>query len=119
MLKQPRTRRLPVKLPVQLRFPHDRPAYGIIRNLTRGGVFIETDARPGRDCTLNLHVPGMVPQDLGPILFPARVTYATGAGLGLRFQPMEGRAAAALELLLAQAQSRPRQVLSLLERLAG
>lgn len=119
MIKQRRTRRLPVKLPVQLRFSHDRPAYGIARDLNHHGIFIETDARPGLASPLDLYVPGLAPWTLKPILFPALVAHRTDAGLGLAFQPMDYRCAAALERLLAQSQSRRSQLLSLLARLAG
>jgi hypothetical protein len=119
MNQAPRTPPLPVRIPIQLRFARDRRARGLARRLGRDGVFVETDARPGLDCRLDLQFPGLTPTDFNPILFPAQVVQQTDTGLGLEFRALEGSAAAALERLLAPGTPRRGPWRTLIERLAG
>lgn len=119
-MNQPRwTPRLPVRIPIQLRFAQDRHARGLARSLSRDGVFVETDARPGLDCRLDVQFPGLTPTDLNPVLFPARVVTQTDTGLGLEFRALEGCAATTLARLLAPQEPRLGPLRALIARLAG
>ena len=98
-------RRLAVQIPLLLRFCHDQCAFGIARNLSRDGVFVETTARPEDNSCLDLIVPGLALADAAPARFPGLLVHRTDQGLGVLFRSLEGRTAAALERLLGEAQS--------------
>jgi hypothetical protein len=98
-------RRLAVQIPLLLRFCHDQCAFGIARNLSRDGIFVETTASPEGNVCLDLMVPGLALADAAPARFPVLLVHRTDQGLGLLFRSLEGRTAAALERLLEEAQS--------------
>jgi len=102
-------RRLGVQIPVLLRFCHDQCAFGVARDLSRDGVFVETAAAPDLNCCLDLMVPGLSLADAAPALFPTQLIHRTDRGLGLMFRALSKGTAAALERLLWEAQSALRE----------
>jgi len=102
-------RRLGVQIPVLLRFCHNQCAFGVARNLSRDGVFVETAATPDLNCCLDLMVPGLSLADAAPALFPTQLIHRTDRGLGLMFRALSQGTAAALERLLWEAQSALRE----------
>jgi uncharacterized protein (TIGR02266 family) len=80
----------------------DRRAHGVIRNLSRGGIFIEGDWLPpdGAEMQLSFDLPG-APAPFSPtgqVVWRRGATPENGgAGVGLRFLSLEGGASRDLE----------------------
>ena len=82
-----------MSVPVQLRFRFSRPARGTIRNISRGGMYVETLAKPAAYTCLKV---GMATRSsVGPALvwIPMCVVRCPAAGIGLMMYKDVDRAA--------------------------
>ncbi len=97
-------RRLPVQFPVLLHVSRGLHSYGIARNLSCDGIFVETGVRLDLDCCLDLIVSDSAAAAAGPIVLPALVIHRTNQGLGLIFRALGDSASAAVQRLMEEAQ---------------
>lgn len=92
--------RIPVDLPVRLRFSDGVCGVGRILNLSWGGMFIRTSARPQRNRCIDVRL--VLPTAAGDraFLVPGMVVHASGGGLGLMFRTLDARTSEALAGLI-------------------
>jgi hypothetical protein len=99
--------RTPVDIPVRLRFGDGVCGVGRILNLSWGGMFIRTSARPRRNRCIDVRL--VLPAAKGDrvLLVPGMVVHAAGGGLGLMFRNLDVRTSEALAQYIWPTISRP------------
>lgn len=108
LLGAPTVRGLPrIALETPVRLAHGgEEAWGTARNLSRGGIFVETDARcePQAEVQLEFPLPGRhaVLAPTARVVWQRLPTAGHRAGLGLRFLGLDGRSAHSLEYFVRE-----------------
>jgi hypothetical protein len=100
-------RRIPVRIPVWLRFPDGDVCAATAVDISRGGMFVRSPARPDRNSCLRLIM--KLPERLqeSPVEIPAMVVHRSDGGFGLMFREIEGPVARMLDRLVLQSRPAP------------
>lgn len=93
-------RRLSIDIPVRLRFGDGVCGVGRAFNISSGGMFIRTSARPRRNRCIDVRLLLSTPTGERPFLIPAMVVHAGNGGLGLMFRDLDARAVEALSMMM-------------------
>lgn len=102
--------RIDLETPVRLTHAGEE-AWGMARNLSRGGIFVETDRSyaPSTEVQLEFPLPGrravLVPT--ARVVWQRLPTLGGRAGLGLRFLGLDGRSAHSLEYFVREHRGEP------------
>ena len=90
--KEKRTyRRIAVSLPVRCELPDQTSFTGVVRDISLGGMFIETSERPGFGVQLSISV--LLPGSSSEVRLPGFVRWQKDAGFGIQFGLLGAREA--------------------------
>ena len=90
-----------ISMPVELRFEFGRTAPGVVRNISRGGMYVETLAKPGTYTCLEVGMEPPSASGLALLWLPMFVVHCSAAGIGLMmYKDVNSAADAAVERLL-------------------
>lgn len=92
-------RRVPLRIPVQLRFQDGTVGFGTALNISHGGIYIKT-AAPWRSGCVDVHMTVVMATEARTALFPGLIVHANGEGIGLMFRKLDQRSEAVLSWLV-------------------
>ena len=83
-------RRVPMKIPVRLRFQEGTVGFGVALNISRGGIYVRT-AAPWRSGCVDVRMRVVMPTGARTVLLPGLIVHANGEGIGLMFRQLDWR----------------------------
>jgi hypothetical protein len=83
-------RRVPLDIPVRIRFQDGTLGLGVATNLSRGGLFVKT-AAPWRNGCVDVRMTVRTPAGESTVLLHGLAVHAAGGGIGLMFRELDER----------------------------
>ncbi len=101
MMEHRHGKRLFVRVSVKLKYTVSRTTQGIMRNISRGGMYVETLATPPTDSCLEVGMAMRTAAEPTLVWVPRFVVRSSATGIGLMmYKDIDGAADAALDRVL-------------------
>lgn len=101
MMEHRLARRVPLNIPVRLRFQDGTAGFGVARNISRGGIFVKT-AAPWRTGCVDVRMTVFTPSGERTALMPGLIVHGGAEGIGLMFRQLDQRTEDVLSWLLSE-----------------
>jgi PilZ domain len=93
-------RRVPLKVPVRLRFQDGTVGFGTALNISRGGIYVKT-AAPWRSGCVDVRMTVSTPTGERTALMPGLIVHGNGDGIGLMFRQLDQRSESVVSWLVS------------------
>lgn len=93
-------RRVPMNIPVRLRFQDGTVGFGVALNISRGGIYVGT-AAPWRSGCVDVRMRAMMPTGARTVLLPGLIVHANGEGFGLMLRQLDWRSESVVTWLVS------------------
>lgn len=100
MMEHRLDRRVPLSIPVRLRFQDGTAGFGMALNISRGGIYVKT-AAPWRNGCVDVRMTVSTPSGERTALMPGLIVHGGAAGIGLMFRQLDQRSEAVVSWLLS------------------
>jgi hypothetical protein len=100
MMEHRLDRRVPLNIPVRLRFQDGTVGFGVASNISRGGIFVRT-AAPWRSGCVDVRMRVTMPSGERTALMPGLIVHGHGEGIGLMFRQLDQRSEAVVSWLVS------------------
>lgn len=94
-------RRVPLRIPVRIRFQDGTLGLGVAMNLSREGLFVKT-AAPWRSGCIDVRLTLPTPRGERTLLLRGLAVHAAGGGIGLMFRNLDERARGIVSWLVSE-----------------
>lgn len=99
-------RRVPLHIPVRIRFQDGTLGLGVATNLSRGGLFVKT-AAPWRSGCVDVRMKAPTARGESTLLLRGLAVHTTGGGIGLMFRELDERALGIVSWLVSEGGLKP------------
>ena len=99
MMEHRLDRRLPLKIPVRLRFQDGTVGFGVAMNISHGGIYVKT-AAPWRNGCVDVRMTVSTPSGERTALLPGLIVHGGAEGIGLMFRQLDQRSEAVVSWLV-------------------
>ncbi|MGE5153751.1 MAG: PilZ domain-containing protein [Bdellovibrio bacteriovorus] len=93
-------RRVPLKVPVRLRFQDGTAGFGMALNISRGGIYVKT-AAPWRSGCIDVRMTVSTASGERTALLPGLIVHGGAEGIGLMFRQLDQRSEALVSWLVS------------------
>jgi len=101
MMEHRMGRRVPLNIPVRIRFQDGTAGFGLATNVSLGGIFVQT-AAPWRSGCVDVRMTVPTPRGETTVLIHGLVVHAGAGGIGLMFRQLDQRTEDVLSWLLSE-----------------
>lgn len=100
MMEHRLARRVPLNIPVRLRFQDGTAGFGVARNISRGGIYVKT-AAPWRSGCVDVRMTVFTHSGERTALMPGLIVHGGAEGIGLMFRQIDQRSADVVSWLVS------------------
>lgn len=100
MMEHRLDRRVPLRIPVRLRFQDGTVGFGTALNISRGGIYVRT-AAPWRSGCVDVRLTVSTASGERTALMPGLIVHGNGEGIGLMFRQLDQRSEAVVSWLVS------------------
>lgn len=100
MMEHRLDRRVPLNIPVRLRFQDGTAGFGVALNISRGGIYVKTSA-PWRAGCVDVRLTVSTSSGERTALMPGLIVHGGAEGIGLMFRQLDQRSEAVVSSLVS------------------